>query len=314
MTRRDDSSWRSDFSSGRRRGTVGASRWTRSNVALILAINALVSLCISVVVFFVLSSLFGYRAVPAPTPEAVVISPTAAIPTSAGPTLRTPGPADSDGGPDTPDVYVVRSGDNLSVIATQFGVSMEELMAANGIENPNWIGVGQELVIPRRGAPTATSTVPPIPTVTETPLPFDPPTPVPTKSPTVTGTAPIAPSISTPTAVVEVTETPFSPGQAIFIDAVRGQGDLDVEEVILSNRGSVVDLGGWTLDDGAGRAFTFPSVVLWSDAKLHIHSGEGADTPTDLFWNQEEPVWGSAGTIVVLKNDTGVIIATFELE
>ncbi len=314
MARRDDSSWRSDFSSGRRRGLVGASRWTRSNVVLILAINALISLCISIVVFFVLSSLFGYRGAPTPSEQVVVSTPTVAIGAATVDVSVTSLAVEGGSGQELPDVYVVRSGDNLSLIATQFGVSMEELMAANGIENPNWIGVGQKLVIPRHGAPTPTSTVPPIPTVTETPLPFDPPTPVSTPSPTSTGAARQTVTPPTPTTIAEVTETPSSLGQAIFIDAVRGQGELAVEEVIITNRGAVVDLAGWALDDGAGNVFTFPSVVLWSDARLHIHSGRGTDTPTDLYWNRAEPVWGDADKIVVLKNDEGAIITTFELQ
>ncbi len=44
--------------------------------------------------------------------------------------------------------YVVRPGDTLSSIAWQHGSSVSALMAANGIANPNYIYVGQTLVIP----------------------------------------------------------------------------------------------------------------------------------------------------------------------
>jgi LysM repeat protein len=46
------------------------------------------------------------------------------------------------------DTYVVQSGDTLSVIAASFGVSMEELMAANGLTDPDKLDVGQVLKIP----------------------------------------------------------------------------------------------------------------------------------------------------------------------
>lgn len=44
--------------------------------------------------------------------------------------------------------YVIQSGDTLSVIAERFGVSIEALSQANGIDDVNTIRPGQELVIP----------------------------------------------------------------------------------------------------------------------------------------------------------------------
>lgn len=45
-------------------------------------------------------------------------------------------------------VYVVQAGDTLSAIARTFGVTVEELAAANGISDPSAIFPGQQLVIP----------------------------------------------------------------------------------------------------------------------------------------------------------------------
>lgn len=45
--------------------------------------------------------------------------------------------------------YVVQRGDNLTRISRRFGVSLSLLIAANGIRNPNYIFVGQVLIIPR---------------------------------------------------------------------------------------------------------------------------------------------------------------------
>jgi LysM repeat protein len=44
--------------------------------------------------------------------------------------------------------YTVRRGDNLTAIGKRFGVSASEIARANGIRNPNRIGVGQQLMIP----------------------------------------------------------------------------------------------------------------------------------------------------------------------
>ncbi len=45
-------------------------------------------------------------------------------------------------------VYIVQPGDTLSEIAAMFNVSMESIMQANGITNPNQLQVGQRLTIP----------------------------------------------------------------------------------------------------------------------------------------------------------------------
>lgn len=45
-------------------------------------------------------------------------------------------------------VYVVQSGDTLSLISSRFNVDLQELMNANGISDPNLLSAGQELVIP----------------------------------------------------------------------------------------------------------------------------------------------------------------------
>ena len=56
-----------------------------------------------------------------------------------------------------PEFYVVESGDTLSRIVTKLGVSKDDLMALNGITNPDHIEVGQKLKIPQPGEVVATS-------------------------------------------------------------------------------------------------------------------------------------------------------------
>ncbi|NOH03960.1 MAG: peptidoglycan DD-metalloendopeptidase family protein [Chloroflexi bacterium] len=45
-------------------------------------------------------------------------------------------------------VYIVQPGDSLSSIASRFNVSLNDLMAANGIVDPNQLAAGQQLIIP----------------------------------------------------------------------------------------------------------------------------------------------------------------------
>lgn len=49
----------------------------------------------------------------------------------------------------TSRTYVVRSGDSIWKIANMFGVSMESIIRANNLQNPNLIFPGQQLIIPR---------------------------------------------------------------------------------------------------------------------------------------------------------------------
>lgn len=70
--------------------------------------------------------------------------------------------------------YIVQPGDTLSGIAQRFDVSMQEIIEANNIVNPNFIYVGQELIIPSDDGgpppPSPTGTAPP-PDPTGTPPP-----------------------------------------------------------------------------------------------------------------------------------------------
>jgi len=307
---RGEPSWRSGFASSRRRVSNEQVRLTFRGLLLILVLNAAISLCISVAVFFALSRAMGYGA----TPTTNVAGATTAPAASTGVSTTTPAaaPISSAGGGDQsiPDTYVVRSGDNLSEIAARFGVTLEALMAANGIQNPDWIAVGQKLVIPKPGESTPTATVPPVPTATETPLPFEPPTPIVTQTPTspITVGSQTASAPTMPGAPGE--GAPFA-GQAIEITEIRNRGNIANEQIIFVNKGQVVDLSGWTLSDKDGNVYTFPTVVLWSGADLRLHTREGDDTPTDLFWNQPKSVWGGADEVATLKNAKGQVILTY---
>jgi LysM repeat protein len=45
-------------------------------------------------------------------------------------------------------VYTVQPGDTLFAIATRFGVSVDELVRANRLVNPDSLQVGQQITIP----------------------------------------------------------------------------------------------------------------------------------------------------------------------
>lgn len=90
----------------------------------------------------------GLPAPPTPTPR-----PTA-LPTPE-PTLpiveRTPVSGSPTSGPAptlTLQVYQVQSGDNLNTIANRYGVSVQAIIEANNLTNPDRIMPGDQLIIP----------------------------------------------------------------------------------------------------------------------------------------------------------------------
>jgi len=88
--------------------------------------------------------------------------------------------------------YAVKPGDTLGAIALAYDVSVEDIVAANGLANPDMIHAGQTLIIPVGGLPApSTSISSSLPISTATPLPPTPvrtrPTPTPPISVTLSG-------------------------------------------------------------------------------------------------------------------------------
>ncbi|MCP4427347.1 MAG: LysM peptidoglycan-binding domain-containing protein, partial [Chloroflexi bacterium] len=102
------------------------------------------------------------------------VTPTLAIATAApndADPLAMPEPEPNDG----PFVHVVRAGDTLGSISEFYDVPLDDITAINNIGNANILSVGQELIIPIGGLPTAT------PPPTATPITNVLPSPIPTE-------------------------------------------------------------------------------------------------------------------------------------
>ena len=89
------------------------------------------------------------RISPSPRPAAASTSPSPSPSPTASPTAaptQTPPPTPPP--PPVQQTYTVVEGDTLAAIAERFGTTVEALQAANGIEDPDEIVIGQVLVIP----------------------------------------------------------------------------------------------------------------------------------------------------------------------
>ncbi len=84
--------------------------------------------------------LMAQTAEPLPTPT--LAAPTGDVPTAE--TAPTPDPA----APFIPQIHTVQDGENMTYIATTYGVTVEEILAINNLANGDLLQVGQELIIP----------------------------------------------------------------------------------------------------------------------------------------------------------------------
>lgn len=108
------------------------------------------------------------------------------------------------------DNYTIKSGDNLTKLAQQFGTTVGALTQSNNISNPNMIKVGQKLTIPQLAAtpttPTSTAPVATTPKTTVTTTQAPQPAPTPTAINVQTAMNPQQP-VAVPSAIPSVTPT-----------------------------------------------------------------------------------------------------------
>lgn len=175
--------------------------------------------------------------------------------------------------------YRIQAGDTLGAIAIRFGVTVDEIMRANDITDPDRLVVGVILIIPaevQEQPPEAEETS--TPTVTQT-----------TRSP------------ETPTE----TPIPASGTTRVLIDSVVGAGDLESERVMLKRSGpGELSLAGWQMIEEDGEKFIFPQLILFEGGAVNIYTRAGQATVVALYWGLRAPVWES-GEEVILLDDQG---------
>lgn len=101
------------------------------------------------------------------------------------------------------------------------------------------------------------------------------------------------------------TDTPI----ALTIEAVRGAGNYDAEEVVIRNRGSTsVDLIGWVLSSPSDGEYRFGSQRLFAGAELRVATRAGADLPTQLHWGLSTAIWSSGAVVTLISPDGSEVI------
>ncbi len=103
-----------------------------------------------------------------------------------------------------------------------------------------------------------------------------------------------------------------SPSQRIVVNTaeslVNPAGDPLNEYVCVVNTGDImVNLVGWELSDAAGARYKFPDYELKPGQSVRIHTGEGANVNSDLYWGRARTVWADSGDTATLTRPDGVI-------
>ena len=163
----------------------------------------------------------------------------------------------------TPVTYTVQPGDTLGAIAAKLDIPIENLMAANGLSNPDTLSAGQVLSLPSSDAPL-------------------PPTPEPPG--------------------VVITATPEGLPQVVIRGAYERE-NLEEEFVYLENTGGVAVMAGWSLYDGEGNTFTFPGFTLYRGGGVNVYTRAGSNSVINLYWGMDKPLWTSGKVITLLDQE-----------
>ena len=182
-------------------------------------------------------------------------------------------------GADEPVIHVVQPGETLNLIGARYGVSVEEILQANGLDNPDFISAGQQLTIYVGGIPD--------PTIAPTEAAVAQPSPIPTE-PAATG------------------------GGVIGVPAVIDPGNLASEAVQIVNSGvQQQSIQGWKVRDEDNNVYTFGNVSIFGEgAGILLHTRAGDNTFSDLYWGLAEPAW-RAGETLTLWDANEQVVATF---
>jgi len=270
---------------------------TRKQIAFIIAVNAVVSTAITLLLVLVILPALGAPARERVTPSIATATGDAVAELETRPAAAEPPPSP------TPVIHIVQAGDTISGLALRYDVPAEDIIVANQIENPNFLQLGTELMIPVGGLPEATPTPTAVPTPTETSIPFDPP-------PALTATAAAeAVASSTPPPA----ESPSGGELLVEIAEVLGAGEVALERVIIANMGErLADMQGWTLSDAGGNVYTFANFRLWKGGSAIVHTriGEDGNPPANFYWGKLEALW-EPGEAATLRDDKGQVVHTY---
>lgn len=216
----------------------------------------LINVAVSAATVLLVITFFGRRdSLPAPIP-----TPTFDVASRLESAMPTPSPTVPPS--PTPVTYTVQPGDTLGAISVKLEIPIENLMAANGLSNPDALSAGQVLTLPSSDDPLPPTAEPP---------------------------------------GVVLTATPEGLPQVVIRGAYERE-NLEQEFIYLENIGGVAVMAGWSLYDGEGNTFTFPGFTLYRGGGVNVYTRAGNNSVINLYWGMDEALWIPGKVITMLDD------------
>ena len=232
-------------------------------------------------------------------PELIHPGQVLVIPTGPSPRVKFPAVTAA------PGAYIVQSGDSLFAIAIEYGITVESIVVANQIQNPEFIRPGQVLIIPTE------SLAQPQPAVTKTPVKLGlaaTPPPLPQGQVAVNG-VPLNAFVVLPPAVRQNVREIYRQGQTLGRNprAFARVGDSTVENgfFLMAFDQRHYNLGDYAYLQGAIDYFS------GSFARESVAVGRGFHTTTVLDPQKTNPACAPGETLVECElrlTNPGVVV------
>lgn len=198
-------------------------------------------------------------------------------------------------------LHTLADGEFPSLIAEEYGASLPEMLAVNGLDDDTsrFLQIGDVLIVPLEGCPL--TPVETLVVASDAGEGTEESTAEATEESTAEATgeaeATVAPTITLP---------PTAVNAQVQIVRIIGAGDITSEGVEIRNTGGVVDLTGWTLEDSEGNVFTFPEQRLFTNGLVTVYTRRGTNTPIALYWGRSQAVWGDSESVTLTDADGDV--------
>jgi len=89
--------------------------------------------------------------------------------------------------------------------------------------------------------------------------------------------------------------------------------NLNDEFVVFRNSCTYpVSLGGWVIKDRADNTYTFSDFILANKTAVALHTGEGEDNDTDVYWSKNRAIWNNDADVLKAWDGKGNLVLDYE--